>query len=350
MGPTFLGRNRTYWNALFPQRQAGYLIFASLIGAIYFLFIVSLKMDFLMTLRQAKSTWRLGVMPFLASFMVTLALLSHQYNPQNIIPQKNVQLARISVSSGMSVSNFPVVSDVLIELNLIATELGHLALSSTMINDIILWFFLVVHSSASTNDIKDSLFFLGYLALFIIFSIFVVRPTIKLIVRRTPVGKPVKEIYVVMILLGVLVMAGVTDMVGITFPVGPLVFGLIMPSGPPLGTTLVEKSELVITEFLLPFFFVYIGMHTNLSTLIRDWRVFLTLQCSFFVGGLVQLLACVLVSLTYNIRPKHGMVLGLMMNIKGITQLIGFARLRKYKVCLISYFLLHVFWNELYDR
>ncbi|TKY47587.1 Cation/H(+) antiporter 15 [Spatholobus suberectus] len=327
LGPTFLGRNKMYWQALFPPRQVEYLILTSIIGAIYFLWFIALKMDVIMTIRAAKSTWRLGVMPALASFVVMLALLSQHYNPRNISPS-NIQLARISISCGMSMSNFPVVSDALIELNLIATELGQIALSSSMINDNILWFLLVLHRFASEKELRNSFVFLGHWLLFMFFSIFVVRPAVKLIARRTPVGKPVKEVYVVLILLGVLVMSGVGDVIGITFLMGPLIYGLVIPSGPPLGTTLVEKSEVLITEFLLPFFFVYVGMNTNLSAL-RDWRMFLTLQGVFFAGDLTKLLACVLVSLTYNIKPKHGTVIGLTLNIKGITQLIGFARLRK---------------------
>ncbi|XP_029130891.1 cation/H(+) antiporter 15 isoform X2 [Cajanus cajan] len=287
-------------------------------------------MDVLMTLKAAKSTWRLGVVPFLASFTAMFILLSMHYNPYNI-PPENIKLARVSISILMAISNFPVVSDAMIELNLIATELGQMALSSAMINDHILWLFLVFHRFASEKILKDSFIFLANWMLFLFFSVFVLRPAMNLIIRRTPVGKPVSEVYVVLILVGVLVMSGVGDAIGVTFLMGPLMFGLIIPSGPPLGSTLVEKSEVLVMEFFLPFFFVYIGFHTDLTAL-KDWHLFFTLQSVFIVGDVIKLLACVLVSFTYNIRPKHGTVLGLAMNIKGITQLIGFAILRKMKM------------------
>ncbi|XP_028212655.1 cation/H(+) antiporter 15-like [Glycine soja] len=330
LGPTFLGRSKTYWQVLFPPRQTEYLVMASLTGAVYFVFLVALKMDVLMTIRAAKSTWRLGVIPFLASFVVILALLCLYYHPQQI-SSASLTIARVSVSCLMSLSNFPVVSDAMLELNLTATELGQIALSSSMINDIILWLFIVMHSFTSNVDVKKSIALLGNWCLLVFFNFFVLRPTMKLIAMRTPVGKPVKELYVVLILLGVLVMAGVGDLMGVTFLMGPLIFGLVVPSGPPLGTTLAEKSEVLTTEFLLPFFFVYIGINTDLSAL-EDWRLFLTLQGVFFAGDLAKLLACVLVSLAYNIRPKHGTLLGLMLNIKGITQLISLARFKKQKM------------------
>ena len=76
MGPSFLGRNKIYWKALFPARQADVLVVMSIIGVIYFLFFIALKMDMLMTVRAAKRTWLLGIIPFMASFIVISTLLN----------------------------------------------------------------------------------------------------------------------------------------------------------------------------------------------------------------------------------------------------------------------------------
>jgi len=341
LGPTVLGRNKVYWNALFPARQAGLLAFLSLAGAVYFLFLVSLKMDVLMTIRAAKSTWPLGVIPFLASFGIMTALLHAFYAPANLSPSYQ-PISRVSISCSMALSNFPVISDAMIELNLIATELGQIALSSSMINDNIQFLLVVVHSFAYGSDLEISINLLGNWSLFMSFTYFVLRPTMKLIARITPVGKPVKEAYVVCILLMVMVMAAVGDVMGVTCLMGPLLLGLVIPSGPPLGTTLVEKSELLITQFLLPFFFLYVGLNTDLSALM-DWRLFLTLQSVFFAGDLVKLVACILVSLSYNIKPRYGTLLGLTLNIKGITQLIVFSRLKRLEVYSYSNSYIHTF-------
>ncbi|PNY15436.1 cation H(+) antiporter 15-like protein, partial [Trifolium pratense] len=228
LGPSCLGRYEVYWKSLFPPRQADVLFVMSIVGAIYFLFFIALKMDVIMTIRAAKSTWRLDT-------------------------------SRSSLSATIAFSNFPVVSDALAELNLLATELGQIALSSATLNDCI------------------------------------------------------------------------TDLIGVTFLIGPLIYGLVIPSGPPLGTTLVDKCEVIISEILLPFFFVCVGMSTNLSAL-NNWREFATLQFILIAGDVAKVVACVLVSMTYNIKATHGIVLGLMLNIKGITHLIAFSKLKKVKL------------------
>ncbi|XP_027337558.1 cation/H(+) antiporter 15-like [Abrus precatorius] len=328
LGPSFLGHNKTYWETLFPAKQGQFLILGALVGCVYFLFFIALKMDVMLTMKAARRTWRLGVFPLLISVAVISTLVNHYYNPANFSPYK-VKVARSSLSLTMSLSNYPVVSDALIELNLIATDLGQIALSSSMINDSILWCLVVVNGALVEKNLDGSILYFCFLGLFILFSFFILRPTMTFIAKKTPVGQPVKEVYLVFILLGVLFMAGLGDVIGITFLLGPLIFGLVIPSGPPLGTTIMEKSEIIVNEFLLPFFFIYVGMNTNLAIVIRDWRVFLTLQGIFLAGNIVKMIACALVCLTYNIRPKKGMVLGVIMNAKGITELICFCRLRK---------------------
>lgn len=331
LGPSFLGRNEVYWKALFPARQADVLVVTSMIGVIYFLFFIAIKMDLLMTVRAAKSTWRLGIIPFMASFIVMSTLINVFYLPQNF-PHLKLDTSRSALSATMSFSNFPVVSEALIELNLIATELGQIALSSATLNDCIQFTIIVSHHLMDTGKVKYLV--LGILSwiLFMLCSFYILGPIMKMIAHSTPTGKPVKRIFVVFILLGALVMAGITDTIGVTFIIGPLIYGLVIPSGPPLGTTLVEKCEVIILEFLLPFFFADVGMTTNLTAL-NSWKEFVTLQLILSAGDLAKVIACVLVSMTYNIKPKHGTVLGLMLNIKGITHLIALSKLRKLKVC-----------------
>ncbi|KAK7395690.1 hypothetical protein VNO78_16256 [Psophocarpus tetragonolobus] len=330
MGPTVMGRYKTYWDTIFPPVQFVYLLLSSFVGVIYFMFLVTLKMDIKMTLKAAKSNWLLGIIPFLASLVVMLALFSVYYNPKKISPQ-NVTPSYISISFVMSLTNFPVVFDALIELNLTATEFGQIALSSSMINDILIWTFQMIHGLTSKQEVENTIINLCSWLFFLSFNIFVLRPAVAFIVRTTPAGKPVKEVYIILILVGVMAMAGVGEVLGISFFSGPIVLGMVIPSGPPLGTTLVEKSEFLINECFLPFFAVYIGMRTDLFAL-KDWYLFYTLQGVILAADVAKLLACILASLTYNISPRHGTILGLMLNIKGITQLIGLTQLRKKKL------------------
>lgn len=118
---------------------------------------------------------------------------------------------------------YGLVSEALTELNLISTELGQIALSSSMISEILQWITITLQFSSKINFVI-SLGFLACTCLFGLSFFFIVRPMAKFIIQRTPVGKPVNEIYIVMILLGVLVMAGLSDAIGLHFVMGPIFF------------------------------------------------------------------------------------------------------------------------------
>jgi hypothetical protein len=84
---------------------------------------------------------------------------------------------------------------------------------------------------------------------FVLFAVFVLRPAIVLIIKKRPRGKEVTQEFVVLILVGVLVMGFITELIGASIIHGALMLGIIVPDGPPLGSILVEKTELIVKEF-----------------------------------------------------------------------------------------------------
>ncbi|KAI4306890.1 hypothetical protein L6164_030130 [Bauhinia variegata] len=230
-----------------------------------------------------------------------------------------------------SLSSFPVIHDALVELNLITSELGQIALSSSMLNDGIQWVTLAILSVKNSNKDSLSVMFLTCYIGLILVCIFVIRPAFMKLAAKTPPGKPVKEIYIVFILLGVLIMSVLADLIGVTSLQGPLLLGLVMPNGPPLGTALIERTEAIVSNFLLPFFHVYIGFLTDLST-ITSWQSFAIIQTIIIASYAAKVVGCMVVARTYNIRVRHGIVLGLILNIKGIVDLMSLARMKKLKV------------------
>ena len=300
------------------------------LGASYFVFIYALKLDVTTTLKGAKRCWRFGVIPFLSSFICTSVLLK-MYTPNGRDKTGSVY----SIPNVFTVTSFAVVSEALTELNLMSTELGQIALSSVMITEIMQWVTITLQVQVKTVKFKSiflAVVALGLWVLYILSFFFIVRPMARFIIQRTPIGKPVKEMYVIFVLLGVLITVAISDALGLYFVLGPIIFGLVIPNGPPLATTIVEKSELVIQEILMPFFFTYIGITTNLKGITKHWKVAVVFQSILFVGFLAKVLACVFVAPTYNMRRKHGFVLGLILNIKGIMELIFFARQKNTKV------------------
>lgn len=168
----------------------------------------------------------------------------------------------------------------------------------------------------------------------VFFTLFVVRPAIVGMAKKIPEGRAALEVYVVLILVGVLVMAFVTDMLGTSIIYGALLLGFIVPDGSPLGSILVEKTELFVSEFFMPLFFVLVGYEIDISA-IKNWKAFATLQGIIFVGYFAKFVGVVLTSLSFKIRPKHTLFLGLILNTRGVVELIYSYRWKVGKVSLL---------------
>ncbi|XP_028213890.1 cation/H(+) antiporter 15-like [Glycine soja] len=243
-------------------------------------------MDVVTTLKSAKRCWRFGVFPFLASFLVTVTLFS-LYSPNGNANQN--QMSIYHFPNIFTLSSFAVVSETLMELNLVATELGQIALSSAMISEILQWTTMELLFNS-----KFSMRFLIVLLIgatgFAVLLLLIIRPLVNIVLERTPPGKPIKEAYVVLLLLGPLVMAAISDTFGIYFVMGPFLYGLVLPNGPPLATTIIERSELIVYEFFMPFFFLLIGTRTDLTLIHEHWEVVLVVLAILFVGCLVKVI------------------------------------------------------------
>ncbi|KAF2296863.1 hypothetical protein GH714_010105 [Hevea brasiliensis] len=206
------------------------------------------------------------------------------------------ELGRVSgigaVATNLALTSFPVIYLVLKELNLLSSEVGRMALAVAVIGDLlaIIWVFFVIP----------------------------VRRVMAWIVRRTPEGKPADQGFVILILLGVLVMGFFTDMFGIAIANGSLWFGLVVPDGPPLGATIVEKSETIVMEILMPFAFAFIGLCTNVVSMASyGWSGLAPLFTMFIVGYISKIGSVWMSALYFDMPMKESLALGLILNLRG---------------------------------
>lgn len=137
-------------------------------------------------------------------------------------------------------------------------------------------------------------------------------------------------------------MGFITDFIGTSIIYGALILGFIIPDGPPMGSILVEKSEFLVSEVLLPLLFVRVGYEMNVHA-IRNWDAFITLGCILFAGYFAKFVGIVLASLSFKLRPKHVFLLGLIMNNKGIIELNTYFQWRNREVRLWLYLLVEIF-------
>ncbi|MED6162663.1 Cation/H(+) antiporter 15 [Stylosanthes scabra] len=323
LGPSVLGQIDGFAIRVFPLRSVLVLETMAYIGLIYFMFLIGLEMDIDIIKRTGKKAISIAIAGMVFPFLVGFAL-AHVFQIHHTI--KEVRTTHISyiiyLGVVLSVTAFPVLVRMLADLKLVNTELGKLAISTSLINDTCAWVLLAVgiaFSQRKAHSYSSLCVFLSSLV-FVAVCIFVVRPMVSWMIRRTPEGQPFSETQICIVLTGVIISGFITDALGTHSVFGAFVYGLVIPNGP-LAASIIDKLEDFVSGLLLPLFFAISGLKTNL-TLIKGaarWGfVILVIPLTFFG----KVLGTLFVSLLFQVPVREGVILGLLMNTKGFIEII----------------------------
>ncbi|EPS63837.1 hypothetical protein M569_10946, partial [Genlisea aurea] len=294
IGPTVLGQIPNFLPTLFPPEGEIFLELLSRIGYIFFIFLCGVKMDSRTVLTSGIRAWTIGVLG------VTIPLSSgFVFNVMNRNAIHRYRWpAYKSIVSIQNLFPFPVIASILVDLKIMNTELGRLALASALISDLIsnLSYTILTYGRIGMMGFANVIMIHSSLLTIILmmFILFVARPFFLGIIKMTPEGKPVTNFHVVFTALLVILVVFITDNVGLNYQYGPFLLGLAVPDGPPLGATLVDRLETPVSGLLAPLLVTFCGMKVNLIEL-YDLKFVIT------VWGIVAL--CVTVKLVGVFAP-----------------------------------------------
>ncbi|KAK9124644.1 hypothetical protein Sjap_014246 [Stephania japonica] len=320
LGPTVLGRHDELRFYLFPLPSIGTISIFAELGLMIFQFLVGVKMDPKMILTSGRKAIVIGILSFVIPVTLSTTASVILGNVGHLHP--NVQRMLIFVGAAQSMTTFPVITGLLSELKILNSELGRLALSSALVSDQSFSFLNLVSTNWKLNrsDLHaEAIFALLFCFLYVIVVAFVVRPVFLWVVKQTPEGEPVKEMYIIFIIVAALGSGFISIAMGQNAFFGPFILGLAVPDGPPLGTTLVNKLNPFASGWLVPMFLTLCGLNTNFNDIdINVLTALVVIVVVCFVGKIVGVL---LPALYCRIPIRESLSLALIMSGKGIIEL-----------------------------
>lgn len=180
---------------------------------------------------------------------------------------------------------------------------------------------------------------------FVAFMLLVVRPMMKLVARHgsLPDQDYVDETCVCLTLAGVMLSGFMTDLIGIHAIFGAFVFGLTIPKGGEFAGRIVKRIEDFVSGLLLPLYFASSGLKTDVAKIrgAEAWGL-LGLVISTACAG--KILGTFLVAMLCMIPARESLTLGLLMNTKGLVELIVLNIGKEKKVSIYAY----LYFNCLY--
>nr|XP_027110700.1 cation/H(+) antiporter 15-like [Coffea arabica] len=320
-GASLLGHVASVGAVFFPPR--GQIIFEtfSTFGLMFFLFSVAVKMDPKMMIRPGWKPAILGLSAVFTTLVFSLLLAFALKRYASLDPSVAKPLPVIAAAQCLL--SFQNVASVLTELKMIQTDLGRLAVSSAMFCDLIgICFMASSFAVLQTSGDYPMISVLAILVfvIFVLVSVYIIRPLILKSLSLVPEGRSIGESHITAIFTVLLVVGFISEMIGQHFMFGPMVIGLVVPEGPPLGAALTAKLDIPVGKILYPAFLTASGLKTDIFCIHFQgaWTVALIvfLSCVVKVGA-VMLPACYM-----DLKIQESFVLGLMMNVRGLSELV----------------------------
>jgi Kef-type K+ transport system membrane component KefB len=322
LGPSVVGMYFPEYSALlFPKESLGNLQFLSQIGLILFMFVIGMELD----LKALKNKANDAVVISHASIVIPFAFgIGLAYFIYNQFAPEGVEFLAFSLFMGiaMSITAFPVLARIVQERGIHKTRLGTIVITCAAADDITAWCLLAaVIAIVKAGSFASSLYIILLAVAYVLMMLFVVKPFLKkigdLYSTRDSLSKPVVAIF----LLTLIISSYMTEVIGIHALFGAFMTGAIMPDLSKIRSIFIEKVEDVALILLLPLFFVFTGLRTQIG-LINDpflWKI-TGLIILVAVGG--KFVGSALAAKFVGQSWKDSLTIGALMNTRGLMELV----------------------------
>jgi Kef-type K+ transport system membrane component KefB len=322
LGPSLLGMYfPEFSSALFPAASLGNLKFLSQIGLILFMFVIGMELDLKVLKNKANEAVVISHASIVIPFTLGIGLAYFVYN--RFAPE-GIKFLSFSLFMGiaMSITAFPVLARIVQERGLNKTKLGAIAITCAAADDITAWSLLaVVIAIVKADNFVSSLYIIGLAALYVLAMLFIVKPFLKrigdLYGSKDTLVKPVVAIF----FLTLIISSYATEVIGIHALFGAFMTGAIMPDVPKFRTIFIEKVEDVSLILLLPLFFVFTGLKTEIG-LINDPYLWKVTGFIILVAVVGKFLGSALAAKFVGQSWSDSLTIGALMNTRGLMELI----------------------------
>jgi Kef-type K+ transport system membrane component KefB/nucleotide-binding universal stress UspA family protein len=322
LGPSLLGAvSPETMGAIFPASSMPLLALMSQVGLLLFMFLIGLELDPKLLRGRAHTSVAIShssiIVPSLLGGVLGLYLYPRLSSPD--VPFASFVLF---MAVSMSITAFPVLARILAERRLLKTKVGAVTITCAAVDDVTAWCLLAfVVSIAKSTDIQRAAGTVGMALAYIALMFVVVRPFLRRLGALSASREGLTQNLVAVTLLVLLASSWLTEFIGIHALFGAFMLGAIMPKEGHAGRLLAEKLEDLVVVFLLPMFFAYSGLRTQIGLLDSpsSWLMcvlIIAVACVGKFGG--SLVAGKLTGL----RWREATAVGILMNTRGLMELI----------------------------
>ncbi|MFV8754857.1 cation:proton antiporter [Nannocystaceae bacterium ST9] len=323
LGPSLLGwLSPELSQVLFPASSLGSMQLVAQLGLALFMFVVGLEFDVKFLRGHAKTSVWIShtsiIVPFLLGFGFAFILYANEFSP----PGVPVLPFSLFLGAAMSITAFPVLARILNEQHLLRTRVGAITIACAAVDDVTAWCLLAfVVATARATGISAALITTVLAVGYILLMLMVVRPFFARVARRVDDSIGPSQGVVALTVVLTLASALLTEWIGIHALFGAFVFGAVIPKDRGFAQSIAHKLEDPVAILLLPLFFAYSGLRTQIGSLDSgiEWAICGVIVTLAIVG---KLGASMLAARYTGLSWRESGALGILMNTRGLMELI----------------------------
>jgi Kef-type K+ transport system membrane component KefB len=321
LGPSLLGAISPNLQAtFFPTDVLPALGVVANLGLIFYMFLVGLEVDRGSLKGKVAKAAAISNASVALPLMLGIAVALPLY--KLVGPSTKFVSFALFMGVSMSITAFPVLARILSERRMIKRPIGSLAIACAAVDDVTAWFLIALALTiAASGTFGDVIKTIAEAAVYVLVMVLIVRRIIaRMATAYDQVGR-MPGAWFAAIIIGVLLSAYVTEEINIAFIFGGFVFGMIMPRHARLNEEVTRRIDDFVVTLLLPVFFVYTGLRTNVGLLDRPelWLITLLLIAVAILG---KLAGAAIAARVAGYDWKASAVIGTLMNTRGLTELI----------------------------
>jgi Kef-type K+ transport system membrane component KefB len=322
LGPSVLGLFFPEFSLfLFPKESLPNLQFLSQVGLILFMFVIGLELDLKILKGKADDAVVIShasiIIPYFLGMLLAYFLYA-EFAPANI---SFISFA-LFMGIAMSITAFPVLARVIQERDLTKTRLGIIAITCAAADDVTAWCILAaVIAIVKAGTFISALYTIGLALAYVLVMLFVVQPFLKRVGNIYSDRETISKTIVAVAFLVLLISSYLAEIIGIHALFGAFLAGVIMPPSFTFRKILTEKVEDVSLVLLLPLFFVFTGLRTQIG-LLNETHLWITCGWIILTAVAGKFGGSTLAARFVGQSWRESLSIGALMNTRGLMELI----------------------------
>jgi Kef-type K+ transport system membrane component KefB len=305
-----------------PNPSMSILFAVSQIGLVLYMFLIGLEFntDFVKSrFKHASFVAFAGMLaPFILGAISALVLM--KTGESLFLPEIKPPEAALYLGAAMSVTAFPMLARILYERGIAKTSFGTLALAAGSMDDGAVWCLLAIVLTSTKSDPKIAALAIGGGVAYTIFTLTIGKRMFRVFTRMVKRDRTLTVQTLTLVLTILTFCAWLTDAIQLYAVFGAFLLGTAMPRGE-FAEQLRDRVEYLTTGFLLPMFFVFSGLNTQIGLINTPtlWGITLFIIAIAVTG---KGISCTLAAKLSGENWRESLTVGALMNARGLMGLI----------------------------